>query len=201
MPLRTVTRICAYVPCSKPFEIAPAYLKSGRGQYCSRACKGLASRMPPEQRFWLYVNKTETCWLWTGGMYPNGYGHFTVQQKPMIQMGAHRYSFILANGPIPDDILVCHDCPDGQDNRACIHPDHLYPGTYSDNNTDTIRKGRRNPISDIGTPKLTPEQVVEIWNLKESDTLTAIGTQYGVSPITVWSIWHKERWKKLLAQF
>lgn len=52
----------------------------------------------------------------------------------------HRLSFIAFNGPIPDGMYVLHKC----DNRACINPEHLFLGTYSDNIRDCYAKGRRN---------------------------------------------------------
>jgi hypothetical protein len=44
----------------------------------------------------------------------------------------------LANGKIPDGLLVLHKC----DNPPCCNPRHLFPGTYRDNAQDAVRKGR-----------------------------------------------------------
>ncbi len=68
---------------------------------------------------------------------------------------AHRYIFEKTYGPIPPGILVCHSC----DNRKCINPEHLFLGTYEDNNHDMMEKGRDRYVSQKGNPKLKKEDV------------------------------------------
>jgi hypothetical protein len=104
------------------------------------------SQRTPEERFWSKVQKTETCWLWMGARHPHGgYGQFV--GPPIKELRAHRYSWVLAYGPIPDGLLVCHRC----DNPPCVRPDHLFLGTHLDNALDMMAKGRKPPIWNSGT--------------------------------------------------
>jgi hypothetical protein len=91
----------------------------------------------PEERFWRFVSPEPTsgCWLWTGGL-PNGYGYIGVGNGRSIK--ACRLSYEMAHGPIPAGLLLRHKC----DNRACVNPDHLIPGTYLDNYNDMVERRR-----------------------------------------------------------
>lgn len=94
---------------------------------------------PPEVRFAAsYVPEPNSgCWLWLGTERgSNGYGGIKVNGKPMA---AHRYSWELANGPVPIGMLVCHRC----DVPACVNPAHLFLGTHQDNADDKVSKGRQ----------------------------------------------------------
>lgn len=94
-------------------------------------------RGPSEFRFWSKVEKTDTCWIWGGNKNQDGYGLFYPLSKKTAQ--AHRFSWSLINGPVPDGLYVCHKC----DNPSCVNPDHLFVGTQTDNMRDCKNKGRR----------------------------------------------------------
>lgn len=75
------------------------------------------------------------CWVWTGAHQSQGYGMVSVGGRVI---GAHRLSWIEANGPIPHGQCVMHLC----DNPPCIRPSHLQAGTYVANARDRKAKGR-----------------------------------------------------------
>ena len=96
---------------------------------------------PIEKRFWAKVYKTDTCWLWIGGTSPFGHGRIFVRYvngRQRIFTAAHRVSWILHHGPIPEHLLVLHRC----DMPSCVNPEHLFLGTHQDNTTDMFAKGR-----------------------------------------------------------
>ena len=86
----------------------------------------------PEQRFWANVEKSESCWLWRGHLSTSsrsgsgGYGLLCVSGKKVY---AHRFSFILHGGHIPDGLQLDHKCRV----RNCCNPDHLEPVTQREN--------------------------------------------------------------------
>lgn len=85
-----------------------------------------------------YIPEPNTgCWLWIRRLDKQGYGRAKLKGK---KIGAHRFSWMEHNGPIPKDLFVLHKC----DTPACINPNHLFLGTARDNFDDMVRKGRDN---------------------------------------------------------
>lgn len=80
-----------------------------------------------EQRFWGKVKKTNSCWNWIGNQSKDGYGQFGISDK--IKKSAHRFSFELLKGKIPQDLTIDHLCR----NRLCVNPDHMKPVTTQEN--------------------------------------------------------------------
>lgn len=92
------------------------------------------------QRFWDKVEKTDGCWLWTASTFNDGYGKFKFDGK---NRRAHRMSWLLTNGEIPEDMVVMHSC----DIPLCVNPSHLSLGTPKANTHDMIEKNRhRNQV-------------------------------------------------------
>jgi len=62
------------------------------------------------ERFLAKVNKTDTCWLWTGALHPDGYGQFKYEGKCRR---AHVVAYILFKGPVPEGLELDHTCKEG----------------------------------------------------------------------------------------
>jgi hypothetical protein len=75
---------------------------------------------------WKFVNKTDSCWVWTGSKSRQGYGQFTVNYK---NWRVHRLSYWLKNGNLPDILVLDHLCR----NKLCVNPDHLELVTNKEN--------------------------------------------------------------------
>ena len=74
------------------------------------------------------------CWLWIGSRLITGYGQLGPNKTG--ERYAHRVSYVMANGPIPDGKTINHKC----DERSCVNPNHLYLGTHKENNRDTYAR-------------------------------------------------------------
>ena len=144
-----------------------------------------------EKRFWSRVNKETECWNWTGYFVGNQYGRIKLNGKVHR---AHRMSWIIHNGDIPDGMCILHKC----DNPSCVNPDHLFLGTRADNMADMDAKGRRANFkgANNGNSKLTEAKVREIRMWSELGYLQKrIATAYGVSKVNVSAIKHRRSWK------
>jgi hypothetical protein len=113
------------------------------------------------EKFWSLINKTDNpkeCWEWKWPL-SSGYGRLHLRtQKGHKFVLAHRISWLLRYGTLPQDLCVCHSC----DNRLCVNINHLWLGTKGHNSEDMWRKGRRANVK-TGPPKGTkiPESVKE----------------------------------------
>ena len=129
-----------------------------------------------------YMPVTETgCWLWTGQCSPVGYGQIKDHYKTRH---AHRVSYELAYGLIPDGLFICHKC----DVRCCVNPKHLYAGTAKDNRRDTIERGQHNTRSgeEHWNNKISDNQAREIFNSPKDDH--GFAKRFGVDCRTVGEI-------------
>jgi hypothetical protein len=80
------------------------------------------------------------CWIWKKALMASGYGCLRIDKKTF---SAHRLSWEIHNGPVPDGKHVLHTC----DVRSCVSPYHLFLGSNSDNIADSAKKGRRKGVS------------------------------------------------------
>lgn len=127
------------------------------------------------------------CVLWTGATNAAGYGIINHQNRPHL---AHRLSWQIANGPIPEALAALHKC----DVRACINPDHIFLGTRADNNADMVAKKRNKPCrgEQQGNAKLS---VDEVRLIRSSPGLQReIAAQYAITQVTVSAIKLRKSW-------
>lgn len=82
-----------------------------------------------EGRFFDKVVKTKKCWIWTAGKTSGGYGTFCTKEGKYKPIGAHRFSYELANGKIPKGFDIDHLCRV----RECVNPKHLEAVTRREN--------------------------------------------------------------------
>lgn len=144
-------------------------------------------KKPIEERFWKKVSKTDTCWNWTAAFQGNGYGYFRISLEDGATV-AHRFSYFIHFGKIPNDMHVCHSC----DNRACVNPSHLFLGTPKDNAIDRENKNRSKTH---GPQKLNEESAYSIYI--SPLTKSQLARMYGVSRATILKIKTKSIWKKI----
>lgn len=147
--------------------------------------------MGAKERLYNKINKTSTCWNYTGYLDKDGYGNFWYEGK---NKGAHRVMWEIENKTtIPEGYLICHKC----DNPSCINPDHLFLGTTLDNIEDKIKKGRQPKGEDAGPSKLTRQQVEEIKYKYDKNNISyrKLGKEYKVSYNTVHLIITGKIWK------
>lgn len=133
------------------------------------------------------IDRISGCWEWTSNKCRDGYGKTSIRSK---EIRAHRASWIMYCGPIPDGLCVCHTC----DNPGCVNPGHLFLGTVGENNSDRSRKGR----SVSGNVRFSQEDVISMRKMHASGmSYSAIGRLFGTCAQTVRRIVLRITWSKI----
>lgn len=153
---------------------------------------------PLAERFFaqtLIPDDPDACWTFTGNRNNKGYGMIGAKiDGRWREVLAHRVSYEIHFGPIPEGSDVCHRC----DNPPCPNPRHLFLGTHQDNMTDAVNKGRMSHGEHRPNAKLTEAQVLEIrQQYAQGVAPLTLSRKYGVHTGTIWPILKRETWKHI----
>jgi hypothetical protein len=174
--------------CGTPFGVRPSEASRGGGIFCSLACRDKGAARPKAERFWEKVNKDGPvpphrpelgpCWLWTAATKqpPWDYGILGTPAPGEAGELAHRVSWELHHGPIPDGAKVLHHC----DVPRCVNPAHLFLGSLADNARDMLAKRRHKVV-------LTLEQVADLRARYAAGGVsqTTLAREFGIAQVTV----------------
>ena len=162
----------------------PSFLKTETKEYKLNRLK---------KYFEKYVIRQEGCWDWKGHN-TKKYGSLQYNGK---SISAHRASWLIHYGEIPDGMFVCHKC----DNPRCKNPEHLFLGTPTNNVHDMYKKGRNNsPRGEKSSnAKLTNQRAIEIKQmLKEKVPVVDIVQKFNSKPSTIYDIKDGKTWKHII---
>ena len=127
------------------------------------------------------------CWIWTAGLHKQRYG-------AIWNKDAHRVSWEIHHGEIPDGLHVCHRC----DVPSCVNPNHLFLGTHQDNMDDMVKKGRqRTPNGEShARSKITENDVREMRVASDAGVSRAkLASKYGLHCAHVGLIVRRKSWE------
>ena len=190
-----MARLCSVPECGRPHKT--------RG-YCTRHYQlwrrnGEAGVLNPKARFFpgvtleekmaMVTTVSDGCWLWNDLKSPGGYG--VVSYKGHTEF-AHRAAWRLANGPIPEGMIVDHIICN---NPACVRVSHLALDTQSGHITRMYAEGRGANGSRHHMAKLTEAQATAILHSDASNATLA--QEYGVSQSLVKQIRARKIWKHI----
>lgn len=146
----------------------------------------------------IQINVTSGCWEWTGSK-RGEYGRMIIGSRTdgtRRSASAHRVSYELAYGEIPNGMEICHKC----DNPCCVNPIHLFAGTRKDNIDDRERKGRNNPPKGEkhAKAKLTEVDVLIIRTKRlQGVSFGKLAEEYGVCKKTIQDAVSGKNWSYL----
>ena len=187
-------KICENCGLKFQRDTRSTWMRWAQAKYCGKKCSGIGvaktkdkNRPSIEEKFWSLVTISDGCWLWQGGgRDKDGYGLMEYQGK---MLRATALSLSIDGRPVPKGQYACHTC----DNPPCVRPDHLYPGTPTQNMADAIARGRLRVGEQCHQAKLTEKDVRAIREAR--GTHAEIAVEYGVSDSTVGLIKQRRIWK------
>lgn len=149
-----------------------------------------------KDRFFKKVKKSSYCWNWIGAKCGkrndmlNKYGYLTMNK---IQFKAHRVSWVIHNGKIPNNLHVLHKC----DNVTCVNPSHLWLGTHQDNMRDKLKKGRNCKGSKHPRARLNEKSAKFIKNNIGKIRIIEMSKILKVTFNTVWKVVNGYSWNHI----
>jgi predicted XRE-type DNA-binding protein len=148
-------------------------------------------------RFWSQTSTgaPNRCWTFTGDINENGYGRISINGRKMY---AHRFSYMIHHDLSSLDIqgiVIRHTC----DNPRCVNPNHLLPGTRTDNHKDMVERGRHTIGETHPGVKLNEKTVREIRHLFETHSLSQVelARAFGVHQASIHDIVRRKTWKHI----
>lgn len=159
-------------------------------------------------KFWSLVDDSEYgpagCWVWQAYRNKQSYGVINTNCQRFL---AHRFSWFLVHGNIPDDLIACHRC----DNPSCVNPSHVWLGTRQQNALDRDSKKRVASGNNHGLrknagaashgerhylAKLTTDSVVLIRKLYQSgQSCKDIASNFDVTDGAILAVVLRKTWK------
>ena len=145
-----------------------------------------------ESRFWAKVERPspDECWLWAAPLNNMGRASFHVGGRTSgRRISAHRYSYWLDHGTIPEGLVVCHRC----DVPHCVNPRHLFAATQAENLADMTRKGRRSRFALSGEQapgcKVTDAQARSaLARVDAGESPSAVAAELGINRATIYKL-------------
>ena len=149
---------CGNLKCVRPDHMRPMQRRLGPTSLAR----------PAHARFWNMVEMSPTCWLWRGSTSGGGYGQFRdsdmASDRPGRMLRAHRYAWILKNGPIPTGTALRSKCG----TRTCVRPDHFTLGGSLPERRPTSRQLellRR--LQQLGSPRVSSKALAREFGIAE----------------------------------
>lgn len=159
-------RTCMFDGCGR-YSVALGYCGGHyQQQRQGKQLSPLRTEMTLSERIDKHTDRTGECWLWTAAKDNAGYGLVRIDNKTSTSQRAHRVTYELAHGSIPDRMLLDHTCH----NRSCVRPDHLRPTSNKQNaeNRAGAQPGSKSGVRGVSWHAASRKWVARVTHNRES---------------------------------